>query len=271
METVKFYYGTTPEHLSAYTKNYSTLYEGAIFFDSINKDIYLDGHVYGNSEASFDISDIEKYLITGGSLKYNKDSQESIISLENGDEELVAEIAITEASQAQPGLMSITDKTKLDGIAQNAEPNVITQITVGDTELTPDIHRSVDISTAIEDAVKNEVGEINSAFVYKGSVSNKEALDQIETKRIGDVYNITNDSDYGPAGTNVAWVMNEGDTTGHWDALGGTFNTGDISGNITALTNKVNTLIGSDEGQSVNAIATDIIKSALTWQTITLV
>lgn len=271
METVKFYYGTTPEHLSAYTKNYPTLYKGAIFFDSINKDIYLNGEVYGNSGESFDISDIAKYLITGGSFQYNKDSQESIISLENSDEDLVAEIAIPEATQEQPGLMSIDDKKKLDTVAQNAEPNVITKITVGTTELIPDSNRTVDIGTAIEDAVKDEVGEINSAFVYKGSVSTKEALDLVLNQRIGDVYNITSDTIYGPAGTNVAWVKNEGDATGHWDALGGTFNTDGITGDITNLTDRVNTLIGSDEGQSVNSIANEVVEAALTWKTITLV
>jgi hypothetical protein len=167
--------------------------------------------------------------------------------------------------------MSIADKTKLDGIVANAEPNVITKITVGTKELMPDTNRTVDIGTAIEDAVKDEVGEINSAFVYKGSVSTKEELDSVLNQRIGDVYNITVDTTYGPAGTNVAWVKNEGDATGHWDALGGTFNSDDITGDITDLSTKVNTLIGGDANKSVSSIATEIVESALTWKTITSV
>jgi hypothetical protein len=97
-KTVKFYYGTTQEHLRLYNEKWSTLYEGAIFFDSINKNIYLNGNIFGNSEVSFDISDIEELLISTGSFKYDKNSKESIISLENSNNELLVEIAIPEAT-----------------------------------------------------------------------------------------------------------------------------------------------------------------------------
>jgi hypothetical protein len=65
--------------------------------------------------------------------------------------------------------------------------------------------------------------------------------------------------------------MNEGDATGHWDALGGTFNSDDITGDITDLSTKVNTLIGGDANKSVSSIATEVVEAALTWKTITSV
>lgn len=52
-------------------------------------------------------------------------------------------------------------------------------------------------------------------FTYKGSVATADLL-PTSGQSVGDVYNIISESDYGPAGTNVAWAGEA------WDSLGGT-------------------------------------------------
>lgn len=59
--------------------------------------------------------------------------------------------------------------------------------------------------------------DIAGAYHFKGSVANQAAL-PTSGNAVGDVYNIEAKSDYGPAGTNVAWTAD-----GTWDSLGGNF------------------------------------------------
>lgn len=59
--------------------------------------------------------------------------------------------------------------------------------------------------------------DIAGTYRYKGSVANQAAL-PASGNMVGDVYNIEAKSDYGPAGTNVAWME-----SGEWDSLGGNF------------------------------------------------
>lgn len=63
-------------------------------------------------------------------------------------------------------------------------------------------------------ALKSDVA---GAYHFKGSVANQVAL-PASGNAIGDVYNIEAKSDYGPAGSNVAWTAD-----GEWDSLGGNF------------------------------------------------
>lgn len=58
--------------------------------------------------------------------------------------------------------------------------------------------------------------DIAGAYIYKGSVKSDANLPTTGQKA-GDVYNIEQKSEYGGAGTNVAW------TDKGWDALGGSF------------------------------------------------
>lgn len=97
------------------------------------------------------------------------------------------------ATQAIDGLMSSTDKTKLDGFG-----------------------------SASDYALKSEIAGI---YKYKGSVAT-ESLLPVSGMSGGDVYNIEAESQYGPAGQNVAWDA----TNNRWDPLGGIFT-------ITAITN----------------------------------
>ena len=87
------------------------------------------------------------------------------------------------ATQTVNGLMSSTDKKKLDGFL-----------------------------SASSYALKTDLAGL---YKYKGSITSASLP---TTKQIvGDTYNLTDASAYGPAGTNVAW------TGEAWDALGGLF------------------------------------------------
>lgn len=87
------------------------------------------------------------------------------------------------ATQTVNGLMSSTDKKKLDGFL-----------------------------SASSYALKTDLAGL---YKYKGSITS--ASLPTTNQIVGDTYNLTDASIYGPAGTNVAW-------TGEvWDALGGLF------------------------------------------------
>ena len=87
------------------------------------------------------------------------------------------------ATQTVNGLMSSTDKKKLDGFL-----------------------------SASSYALKTDLAGL---YKYKGSITS--ASLPTANQIVGDTYNLTDASVYGPAGTNVAW------TGEAWDALGGLF------------------------------------------------
>ena len=87
------------------------------------------------------------------------------------------------ATQTVNGLMSSTDKKKLDGFL-----------------------------SASSYALKTDLAGL---YKYKGSITS--ASLPTANQIVGDTYNLTDASAYGPAGTNVAW------TGEAWDALGGLF------------------------------------------------
>ena len=87
------------------------------------------------------------------------------------------------ATQTVNGLMSSTDKKKLDGFL-----------------------------SASSYALKTDLAGL---YKYKGSITS--ASLPTANQVVGDTYNLTDASAYGPAGTNVAW------TGEAWDALGGLF------------------------------------------------
>ena len=134
-----------------------------------------------------------------------------------------------EATTSVAGLMSAEDKAKLDDIESLGEANVIETIQVNGTAVTP-VDKTVNITvpTAVSEltndtgyATTSEVSAavstaISGVYVYKGSVDTADDLPNSD-QTVGDVYNIVASSDYGVAGTNVAWDGTE------WDALGGSF------------------------------------------------
>ena len=100
------------------------------------------------------------------------------------DHTYVGRTVIPCADSSSSGLMSYTDKVKLDGF-----------------------------QTASNYALKTD---ITAMYKYRGSVATASAL-PTSGQATGDVYNIEAASSYGPAGTNVAWDGSK------WDALGGLF------------------------------------------------
>lgn len=97
----------------------------------------------------------------------------------------------SDATQTVHGLMSTSDKKKLDGFL-----------------------------SASSYALKTDLTGI---YKYKGSIAS--ASLPITGQVVGDTYNLTDASKYGPAGTNVAWTGED------WDALGGLFVINSLSNN----------------------------------------
>ena len=87
------------------------------------------------------------------------------------------------ATQTSNGLLSSTDKKKLDGFLSASSYALKTDLT--------------------------------GLYKYKGSIATASLPTTGQVK--GDVYNLTDASEYGVAGTNVAWTGED------WDALGGLF------------------------------------------------
>lgn len=108
-------------------------------------------------------------------------------NLQNGAVTLAKIASGSEATTSASGLMSSTDKAKLDGFG-----------------------------AASTYALKTEIA---GAYIYRGSVANEAAL-PVTGQKVGDVYNIIAASSYGQAGANVAWNGSD------WDALGETFDIG---------------------------------------------
>lgn len=99
------------------------------------------------------------------------------------------------------------EKTKLGGIAEGAQVNVIESVKVDGVALTvSEKGVNIDLSAFAKKA------DVATAYKPMGSVAVAELP---ASANVGDVYNITDASDYGPAGTNVVYTENG------WDALAG--------------------------------------------------
>lgn len=113
-----------------------------------------------------------------------------------------------------------TEKTKLAGIAEGAQVNVIETVKVNGTALTP-------TSKAVDIDLSNyaTVDDISKVYKAKGSVASVDDLPKTDNV-VGDVYNVraafTVDGKVYPAGTNVVYVETGGDySEGKWDVLAG--------------------------------------------------
>jgi len=150
------------------------------------------------------------------------------------------------------------EKNKLSGIAAGAEVNVIEEVQVNGTALTPTSKAvNIDLSNYATKA------DVSSVYKYKGTVSTYADLPS-SGQSVGDVYNIeTADSTHGiDAGANVAW-----DGSG-WDVLAGTV---DLSGYATkteltnglALKQNVLTFDTTPTENSTNPVTSGGVKTAL--------
>ena len=120
-------------------------------------------------------------------------------------------------------LISNTDQTKLNGIAEGAQVNVIESITIDGVAQTV---TNKGVALDLSDYVKGT--DVASALQYKGTVANFAGL-PVSGQKVGDVYNVTAAGGQGADGTtvragdNVCW-----NGTG-WDVLAGTV---DLSGYV---------------------------------------
>ncbi len=133
-----------------------------------------------------------------------------------------------------------TEKTKLTGIAEGAQVNVLESVKVNGAALEiTDKGVNIDLSDYAKSA------DLTTALTYKGTVATYADL-PTKDQKVGDVYNVTAaDADHNlNAGENVAWNGKE------WDNLGG----------VTDLSGKVDKVEG--KGLSANDF-TDALKDKL--------
>lgn len=121
-----------------------------------------------------------------------------------------------DATQSEHGLMSDTDKTKLDGLPtgtelENTYADKSSYLKKTDAVLT--YVSKTGLSTELAYYAKKS--DITGVYRPKGSVADASKLPTSD-QQVGDVWSIEADSAFGPAGTNVVWTSD-----GKWDNLGG--------------------------------------------------
>lgn len=316
-ELVRFYTGPVDNYIAGYTKGE---YKNGIFFSTDDHSIWKDGEKYGTATGGSGVSQDwvdEKYGSAFNGVNIVKDASGFTLEFVDVEGTIGYSIPISVATFEQMGLMSAADKGKLDtikvenilykeegkglssndftdehkelleSVEANAEPNVLEVVKVDGIALENNNKTvNIELINKIHEVIGDQFGTV---YTFKGSVDTIEEL-PIDAS-IGDVYNITNESIYGPEGVNVAWTGIE------WDSLGGTLSTinvntelgkikqdiQDLNGRvdvvenettkITALEQSIKTLNSDDsvDGSVANTattIASTIVEQMLTWQTI---
>lgn len=125
------------------------------------------------------------------------------------------------ATQSASGLMSSSDKAKLDGIEAGAK-NTVVDSSMSDSSTNPVQNKVVKaaldlkLSSALADQTYAKKTDIANTYKYKGSVATIADLPASNNTN-GDVYNVE------ATGENYAWNGTA------WDGLGGTFNISSIT------------------------------------------
>lgn len=134
---------------------------------------------------------------------------------------------IPNATASANGLMTSGDKSKLSGIAQGAQVNVIEGVSVGGAAA-PVANKVVElpaiptkVSQLTNDSgfqtaaqVDLKISTLGAVLTYKGTKATYAQLPSTGNKT-GDTWNVTAANGNIPAGTNYAWDGTK------WDALGG--------------------------------------------------
>lgn len=266
MSAVRFYTGA--ENL--YTEGYAQgQYVGGIFFASDTYTIWKDGKMYGSISESNVTQEWINNKFGGAFVSVEEDYENGsyIFTFQDVNGTASYNIVLPVATATKSGLLSAEDKAKLDdlnadnivqkedgkglstndytnedkeklaGIEDSAQENKIEVIQLDGVTL-PITNKTVDIPLS-EKITEIVDGKISQAYVYKGSVDSADALP--ESGDIGDVYNIVNQSIYGPAGVNVAWNGTE------WDSLGGILSTLNVDQEISALKSSVSEIVSRVE------------------------
>ena len=266
---VKFYQGTEENYLQGWAQG---KYANGVFFskgDDQNPSIWLDGVRYSTIELNPQIPDYikERYDQAYCEVIENPDKFTAgkgytiqFIDIAGNASD---PIHIHEVNENLSGLMSSADYTKLasidaenivykeegkglstndftdelkehlESIEAGAQVNILEGVTIDDIKVDP-VNKVVNFP--ISEMIKTQIGDkVSTAYIFKGSVANADELPTTGL-RVGDVYNIENESSYGDAGVNVAWNGTE------WDSLGGVFNFGPVNEKINVLEGDINTI-----------------------------
>ncbi|MBQ8372684.1 MAG: hypothetical protein IJX35_00015 [Candidatus Methanomethylophilaceae archaeon] len=135
-------------------------------------------------------------------------------------------------------------KTIIDGKVSALETSIGTKANSADVYTKDQVDTTLALYRTVADSydkttVDNKISNaVSSAYKVKGTVATADKLPA--EAQVGDVYNITAASSYGPAGTNVVWDGTE------WDALGGIIDLTDyatityVDGKVVDLTSAIN-------------------------------
>ena len=174
-----------------------------------------------NDETTGLVKKVAKNADDIAAVKKTADAAATKTALESG---LAGKVDVVEGSR----LMNNAEGTKLAGIAENAQVNVIEKILFqgnGDLVATPLTITDKGVTINVSEYAKKS--DITTLFKFKGTVASAAELAAITNPTEGDVYNVTAAFKDGekvyPAGTNVVYVNEKvGDNyQSKWDALGG--------------------------------------------------
>jgi hypothetical protein len=175
---------------------------GYILIDGVSTKVYTPPSVSALTSGMYKITVNANGYVTAGEAV--KKSDITALGIPAQD------TTYTNATSSKAGLMSSSDYTKLQGVAEGAQVNVIETVKVNGTALTVNSKIvNIDLSAY---ALKTD---ISAAVNYRGSVDNYSDLPTSPT--IGDMYNVANaDASHDvDAGDNVVW------TGSAWDVLSG--------------------------------------------------
>ena len=162
-----------------YTSAEKTKLSGIATGAQVNQNAFSNV-IVGSTTIAADSATDTLTLVAGSNVTITPDATNDTVTITSQD------TTYSNATTATAGLMSTTDKSKLDGF-----------------------------QAASNYALKSDVSNV---YKYKGSVATESLLPTTGQEN-GDVYDIVAASSYGAPGMNVAWVA----ASNKWDPLGETF------------------------------------------------
>lgn len=253
MAQVKFYRGLS----TAYVPN--STHKDCIFFATDTNQLMLNGAAYGFSLAD---AAILKNAITKVEWVSPDTIQFTCGNADSSHQHVV--VKLPTATESEVGLMAPAQVTKLKNVEQGAQVNVIESVVVdgvsgnvankvltinGGFAKAADVYAKEAAESMVDDKI---AAALTAVYEYKGSKATFAEL-PTEGNKKGDVYNVDEEHDLHPAGTNWVWDGSK------WDALGGLVdlsgiegdiakNAEDIAKNAEDIANEVDRAEGVEEG-----------------------